>query len=139
MDSSLPAAISSEGRLKGRRVLLIEDAADIRILYLRSMQRAGALVFAVSSTEDAWNALEEFRPNLIVCDIGLPDENGISFIRRLRQQEARSEKRIYSLAMTAFHDFYYDARRAGFDDCVEKPLNGEQLVTKLSRASGERK
>lgn len=129
------SALATDLSLKGQRILVIEDSPDARVLYRRSIQNAGGLVLAVPSGAEAWGALDGFRPDLIVCDIGLPHENGLSFMRKFREREAKSGARVRALAVTAFHDFYDEARRAGFDAWLNKPTTGKQLVARLSQLS----
>ena len=117
--------------IRGIKVLLVEDVYEARVLFRRALTEAGAFVFAAADGAEAWAAIAEFRPTVIVSDIGLPNENGITFIKRLRKHEAETGRRIPALAVTAFEDFYSQATGAGFDACLEKPATGKQLVAKL--------
>ena len=64
--------------------MLVEDHEDSRELLAQALQNAGAAVAAFGGAAEAFAALDDVRPSVIVADIGLPGEDGYSFIRRVR-------------------------------------------------------
>ena len=70
--------------LAGHSIMLLEDHADSRDLLVQALRNSGAAVAAFGAARDAFAALERVRPSVIVADIALPDEDGYSFIRRVR-------------------------------------------------------
>jgi CheY-like chemotaxis protein len=120
--------------LNGQRVLLIEDMPDARTLFLRMITRAGAEILAVDSVTNAWKILEYFVPDVIISDIGLPDEDGISFMNEYRNQESGGLAHTPSIALTAFVQLKESALRAGFDIFLTKPTTSDELIVAIIRA-----
>src|SRR5262245_47710770 len=76
--SSAPCA------LDGLRVLVVEDDPDIRELLASILAQAGAVVASAESAEEGIDAVRRFRPELLLSDIGMPHEDGYSFMQRVR-------------------------------------------------------
>ena len=72
-------------------ILIVEDDADSRNVLALLLQRLGALVEAVASAKEAYDRLALRRPDVLVSDIGMPDEDGYSLIRRVRQMPGDHE------------------------------------------------
>lgn len=110
-------------RLDGIRVLLVEDDDDTRDVLTLGLELSGARVRAVSSARAAMRIIEEDTPDVILSDIGLPDEDGLELMRRVRQLPAR-RGRIPAAAVTAFtlSDDADAALRAGFQRHFRKPV-----------------
>ena len=75
--------------LDGVHVLIVEDDTDSRNVLAVLLQRLGALVEAVASAKEAFDRVSHRRPDVLVSDIGMPDEDGYSLIRRVRQMRRR--------------------------------------------------
>ena len=113
--------------LPGLRVLLVEDDTHTRDALAWTLQRAGAQVRAVATADDAVRAFAERRPDVMVCDVGLPGMDGYSLVRRVHEQFSPP---IPACAVSA-HARDIDRQRAidaGFDLHVAKPVTAEQLV-----------
>jgi CheY-like chemotaxis protein len=117
-------------RLDGIKVLVVEDVLDSRILISRILERAGAHVLSAESVEEARAFLAATRPDVIVSDIAMPDEDGLSFIRRLREDENIRNDHIPALALTAFTDqqTHNQILKAGFEVHVPKASGFEVLL-----------
>src|SRR5438132_1029717 len=74
--------------VEGVRVLIVEDDEDTREFLTLGLELHGAEVEAVASAREALAAVREFGPHVILSDIGLPDEDGLSLIRKVRQLPA---------------------------------------------------
>jgi CheY-like chemotaxis protein/anti-sigma regulatory factor (Ser/Thr protein kinase) len=122
--------------LRGAQLLLIEDDDFARAATAALLQQYGATVRSVDSAAHAREVLTQWRPDAIVADVGMPYEDGYTFLearRRLEQQQNLT--RIPAVAVTAFARSE-DRDRAiavGFDDHLAKPLDGEKLVAALSQ------
>jgi hypothetical protein len=74
--------------LNGLRILAVDDDPDARGLVRRLLEEAGATVMTASSAEEALATHVRERPDLILCDIGMPGEDGYSLMRKIRQLSA---------------------------------------------------
>jgi signal transduction histidine kinase/ActR/RegA family two-component response regulator len=129
------AALDQAGMLEGVTILLVEDDPATREAMQRLLERAGAEVRAAINAADAREAYLANTPDLIVCDIGLPSEDGLSLIRWLRRVEHDwNRRRVPALAVTAFAraDDEKAALAAGFDKHVPKPVNEATLVASIN-------
>jgi two-component system CheB/CheR fusion protein len=117
--------------LKGIEVLLVEDEAATRETTRRLFESAGATVRAVDSAHAAHAVLLQWKPQIIVSDIGLPGEDGYTLLREVRiASRAAHSARIPALALTAFAraDDRRRALEAGFDEHLAKPVDPDQLI-----------
>jgi CheY-like chemotaxis protein len=118
------------GALEHKRVLVIDDDTRVREALVLLLVRAGATVDAAESAAVARKLLERNRPDVIVCDIAMPLEDGYGFVRSLRAAGCR----IPAIALTA-HALKADADRAaeaGFDMHLAKPVNFDRLVSSIA-------
>jgi CheY-like chemotaxis protein len=125
-------------RLDGVSVLLVEDEPDTRDGVCLLLSRAGARVIGVGSAEEALVALQALRPDVLVCDIGLPGEDGYSLLKRIRAGRGEKEPFIPAIALTAYAQ-ERDRQRAhgaGFHSHVAKPVEPDELLRVLARAVG---
>ncbi len=121
--------------LKDKKILLIDDSSDNRILVQRMLARAGAEIVAAESAEEARSKLNSFRPDVIVCDIGMPDESGIEFIKKLRASPDEDLRTVPAVALTAYvrQEEIEAALMAGFQSHVAKPVSGPSLLKGIDR------
>jgi CheY-like chemotaxis protein/anti-sigma regulatory factor (Ser/Thr protein kinase) len=121
--------------LRGIEVLLIEDESMTRQATALMLEQHGAQVRAVSSAARASEAFEIRRPDVIVADVGMPDEDGYALLRRLRSREQEQNwKRVPAVAVTAFArtEDRQLALAAGFDEHLPKPVDPARLVSVLA-------
>jgi signal transduction histidine kinase len=119
--------------LAGVRVLVVDDEPDARELLTVAFQRAGLVVMAVSSAAQALAAFEQFRPDVLVSDIAMPEQDGYELIERVRALGARG--RIPAIALTA-HARTEDRRRAiakGYQTHMAKPVDPAELIRTVAR------
>ncbi len=118
--------------LAGVRVLVVEDEADARELVGRVLEGAGAEVALVAAPEAALESLKDFEADVLVCDIGLPGQDGYQLLERLREMR---ERPIPALTFTAFSrpEDRERAGRAGFQDHIAKPLEPARLLAAVAR------
>ncbi len=84
------------------RVLVVDDDPDTLEALRQLLEQAGARVAVAASTPEALAALSRARPDVILSDIGLPGEDGLSLIRRVRAMDADGEASIPAAALTAY-------------------------------------
>jgi CheY-like chemotaxis protein/anti-sigma regulatory factor (Ser/Thr protein kinase) len=128
-----PAAKSS-GELAGVRALVVDDEDDARELLKSALENYGADVIAVSSAPEAYELITETpppeRPDVMVADIGMPEEDGYSLIRRLREWEDAHDAYTPAVALTAYGrvEDRVSALKAGFQMHVAKPVDPDELA-----------
>ncbi|MGF2035561.1 MAG: ATP-binding protein [Nostoc sp. CmiVER01] len=117
--------------LRGLQILVVDDSPDTRELVTFILQQSGAEVISVSSVAEALEALVRLKPDVLVSDIGMPDEDGYALIRKVRISEAAREKKIPAVALTAFarDEESKLALEAGFHVHLSKPIEPDKLVT----------
>jgi signal transduction histidine kinase/CheY-like chemotaxis protein len=113
--------------LNGWSILVVDDDESTREVIAAALERADGAVRLASSAADGWRSLEERIPDLIVADLGMPGEDGYSFIRRVRQSRARNVPAI-ALSAYADHKSKSSAIAAGFTAFLAKPTRPQQLL-----------
>jgi CheY-like chemotaxis protein len=132
------AALASERPLEGLRILLVEDFADAREIVTNVLRHAGAEVTASASSPEALATLEQGAPDVIVADIGLPGEDGLQFMRKVRARPGE-EGRVPAVALTAWglpRDREL-AKEAGYQAHLVKPIEPATLVSVLGAMVGK--
>src|SRR4028119_383337 len=121
--------LAGAGNLLGVKVLLVDDEVDSREFMRFVLADSGAAVRAASSAAEAFEVAQQFGPDVLVSDIGMPEEDGYSLLRRLRSLNAESGK-FGAIALTAYaRDEDRDrAFAAGFDRHLPKPVQPDVLV-----------
>jgi signal transduction histidine kinase/ActR/RegA family two-component response regulator len=124
-------AVGLPRRLVDRSVLLIEDNADTRDVLKLMLEVEGAHVETAACGEEGVQAAGRRPPDLVLCDIGLPDIDGMEVVRRLR---SRHPGAMRCIALTGYGqaEDVRQAIKAGFDAHLTKPINLDQLMTLLS-------
>jgi len=117
--------------LKYVRVLLVEDDDDTRELVRIALERAGAFVEAVGSADEARREIAEDKPDVLISDIKMPEENGYSLIQSLRTSGISTP----AIALTALarREDADAARAAGFQLHIAKPIDAAGLVDAVAR------
>jgi signal transduction histidine kinase/ActR/RegA family two-component response regulator len=126
-----PAAVPA--RLDGLKVLLVEDDADGRDVLRLILEMAGAKVEVSGSVRGALRALDDFRPDVLVSDIGMPDEDGYTLIRHVRAREGNGGH-MPAIALTGYVTSEDSARvrAAGFQTHLRKPVEPDELVATVA-------
>ena len=120
--------------LRGLRVLVVDDDSDARQLLKIVLEQCDVEVTAVASVAEALERFGELQPDVLVCDIEMPGEDGYSCIRKLRAREGKQDQRTPAAALTA-HAGVADRMRAlaaGFDIHVPKPVEPAELVAVIA-------
>ena len=117
---------SQDRTLAGRTVLVIEDHPDSRELLVALLRWLRAHVITAGTMHEAEDQVFMHRPDLIVCDLKLPDGTGLDFLTRLRGllSPARTTPCI---AITGFADYFSPARARRFDAYLVKPVDLDKL------------
>jgi signal transduction histidine kinase len=118
------------GRLQGARILLVDDDDDTRDFLATALGTAGAQMRGAATARAAFEAVTDWRPDVIVSDISMPEEDGYSFIRRVRSLPAEAGGRTPAVALTALArpKDRVSALAAGFQTHLPKPVDPNELV-----------
>ena len=121
--------------IRGTMVLLVDDDPDARVLMRAMLERHGAIVEDAGSAADALALAARARPDVVVSDIGMPGEDGYTFIRRLRRLYA--DRRLGAIAVTAYASLGDRSRAldAGYDFHLTKPVDPAALVRTVAALS----
>jgi CheY-like chemotaxis protein len=131
---------AEEVSLDGIRVIAVDDEPDTRNLLGELLRQWGAEVRTAGSAREAMELLGENPPDVLVSDIGLPDEDGYALIRQVRALAPEAGGGIPAVALTAYATADDRARSlaAGFQLHLAKPIDPEALrvsVSRLARSS----
>lgn len=120
--------------LDGLHLLIVDDEADARFLLTTVLEECGATVTAVGSASEALDALTQFKPDLLVSDVGMPHEDGYQLIRKVRSLSPEQGGSIPAIALTAYArvEDRIRAVSAGFQMHVPKPIEPAELVAVIA-------
>jgi signal transduction histidine kinase/ActR/RegA family two-component response regulator len=130
--AALRAGAGPAGRLDHRAVLVVEDDPDTRAVLRFMLEAEGARVETAGTGLEAVDRAERGRPEIVVCDIGLPDIDGMEVARRIRAHPALHGTRLIALSGYGQAEDVQHAIEAGFDAHVTKPINLDQLMALLA-------
>ncbi len=126
-------AASADGdSLHGARILVVDDEADPREVLGTLLAQAGATVRVCASAAEARRVLMQFQPELVISDIGMPEEDGLSFIRAFA---TRDQRPWHAIALSAYAQPQDRAAAldAGFDLHLAKPVDRLELLAAVRR------
>jgi len=122
--------------LKGLRVLSVDDQQDTRELITIALARYGAEVKASDSASTALELIKEWKPDVVVSDIGLPGMDGYDFMRQVRELESDGE-RIPAIAVTGYAGAVDESKAldAGYEVHLSKPIELNKLVSVIAKVA----
>jgi PAS domain S-box-containing protein len=131
---------ATESPLAGLKVLVVDDDADAREVVSLALATCGARTAAAGSAREALTILPEFRPDVLVSDIGMPGEDGYALIRRVRALGGAGLADVPAIALTGFAhaDNRQRALMAGFQQFVPKPVQADELAEVVRALAGKR-
>ena len=115
-------------------ILVVDDDVDASELVKRMLEIAGATVSTAGSASEAMERILARRPDVLVCDLGMPGEDGYSLIRKLRALEESQESTLPAIALTAYARWEDRTRaiRSGFQNHLAKPVEPAELLAVVS-------
>ncbi|MEG4026876.1 MULTISPECIES: PAS domain S-box protein [unclassified Microcoleus] len=125
----------SAADLAGIQVLVVDDDADMRELAAFTLMQSGAQVATAASGAQALTLLNQSLPDLLLCDIGMPEMDGYALIRQIRKWSPQQGGTIPAIALTAYAGEInqQQALAAGFQIHIPKPVEPEELVKAIAR------
>ncbi|HZZ45057.1 MAG TPA: ATP-binding protein [Tepidisphaeraceae bacterium] len=120
--------------LKGLKILVVDDEPDARALLDRLLKDRGAEVQTAGTVSEALEAFKLRPPDLLISDIGIPDQDGYDLIRQVRALPAPHDSRIPAIALTAFarSEDRTRAMRAGYQMHLPKPIEAPELLAAIA-------
>ena len=131
-------AEAEQGTLQGVRVLVVDDDDDGQALLAGLLESQGAVVSCAGSGAQALALLSQSRFDVMLSDIGMPDEDGFELIRRVRALAAEAGGDTPAAALTGY-DMDEDRERAsaaGFQRHLSKPIDAQELLTTVATLAG---
>jgi len=121
--------------LAGVHVLVVDDDADMRELAAFTLMQSGAQVTRAASGTQALTLLNQSIPDLVLCDIGMPEMDGYALIRQIRKWSPEQGGTIPAIALTAYAGEInqQQALAAGFQRHISKPVEPDELVKAIAR------
>ena len=118
--------------LTGRTILVVDDDSDALELLHTILEACGAKVLAASTTMHARGYLLTVTPDLIVCDLALPREDGLTFMRGVRASMNPAVARVPAIAVTAFYEDYPPMSAQEFTAYFQKPIDIDALTRTIA-------
>lgn len=120
--------------IEGTKILVVDDEPDARMLLRAILEQCGAEVETAENALQTLSMLEEYEPDILVSDIGMPDVDGYELIGKIREKEKGSGKRLPAVALTAFArtEDRLKALSAGFNMHIPKPVEPAELIVVIA-------
>lgn len=139
--TSKPAAsclTDDEQPIRNVKVLVVDDDTDGRELIRRILEEHGAIVIAAASAAEALQKLGQERPEVILSDIGMPQQDGYEFIQAVRQLPLDAGGDTPAVALTAFAQSRdrQQALLAGYHSHLPKPVEPGELIAVVASLAG---
>jgi PAS domain S-box-containing protein len=142
-DQSSQATIDSKledirASLQGLRILVVDDEADVRTFTIMTFRQCGAETAEAPDAANALRIIEEWRPDVLIADIGMPDEDGYTLIHKVRELPPNRGGRTPALALTAYARTEDRVRilSAGYQIHVAKPVEPMELIAAVASLAG---
>ena len=128
-DNGIPTDALESGK---RKVLLVDDDTELVELMTKVLEEDGRFEVRVAATGfDAGMMVKEYRPDLIVLDVMLPDINGKEVCQRVRADPTLEDVRILCISGMIEEDKIQELRLSGADDFLHKPFDIEELIDRM--------
>ena len=136
--SSAFVSLDAAPNLTGLRVLVVDDEPEARILIQEVLELCGAKAEECGSADEAFERLIAGKFDILVSDIGMPDEDGYSLIERVRSLPADEGGGIPAVALTAYArvEDRVRALKAGFQAHLPKPIEPVELAAVVASQTG---
>ena len=130
--------VGAQGRkfdLRGLRVLVVDDELDTLEIVSLLLRRYGAVVRTSLSSGDALEVFSEWKPNVLISDLGMPEEDGFTFISKVRSLPPEAGGKTPALALTAYvrEEDRLRTLAAGYEMHVKKPVEPYSLAEAVAR------
>ena len=116
-----------------KTVMIIDDSASIRLVVSIALKKAGYDVLEAEDGEDALNKLTGQKVHLIVCDVNMPNMDGISFLKAVKQNQSYKFTPIIMLTTESQEGKKREGRAAGAKAWVVKPFKPDRMIAAIEK------
>jgi len=136
--AAAPRRIAHSPSLDGLRLLVVDDDLDFRDLVTVMLGHYGAVVKTAASAAEALISIENWKPDVLVADIGMSGEDGYGLIRKVRALSSERGGNTPALALTAYTrpEDRLHALSAGYQVHLAKPITGPELAAAVANLAG---
>lgn len=115
---------------EGLKIIVVDDEPDTREMVKYVLEQCGAIIKTCNSVRDCLEVFKEWRPHLLISDIGMPDEDGYSLITKIRTLPEEEGGKVYAIALTAYArvEDRLRALNAGYHIQLTKPVEPGELI-----------
>jgi PAS domain S-box-containing protein len=137
-ESESPDGANGRPNIAGVKVLAVDDSKDTRELITVVLETCGAHVTTASSVREALDVFAGWRPEVLLCDIGMPEEDGYALIRTIRELPPERGGKTPAIALTGYVriEDRMRALAAGYQMFVPKPIESAELCTVIATLVG---
>jgi CheY-like chemotaxis protein len=116
--------------LNGLRVLVVDSDLDSRVLLTMVFEEYGVETIAATSALEALEIVKQVKPDLLISEISLPNEDGYSLMRKVKALENARQVEIPAIALTTYdgEDDRAHALSVGFEKHLPKPFDIDELI-----------
>ncbi len=125
--------VSQSPEKNSLRVLFVDDQADLRLMMRVALMRHSYHVETAGKAHDALQIAPDFKPHIVVSDIGMPGMNGCEMMRELRRDTRLAPFKALALTGYSDDDDHNRALDSGFDGCMVKPIDMAFLLSTIER------
>jgi PAS domain S-box-containing protein len=120
--------------LNGIKVLVVDDDTDTREFIAFLLEQSGASVMSVASASEVLTVLPQFKPDVLLSDIGMPQIDGYMLLQQVRTLSSEMGGQTPAIALTAYAGEinYQQAIAAGFQRHIAKPVEPDMLIEAIS-------
>ncbi len=128
-DNGIPTDALENGK---KKLLIVDDEQDLVDLMFEAFQRDGRFdIRTANNGFDAGMQVKEFRPDIVVLDVMLPDINGKEVCQRVRSDKTLDAVKIICISGMIEEEKVGDLRASGADDFMQKPFTVDRLVDRV--------
>lgn len=116
-----------------KTILVVDDSASFRTVVKLALQKAGYAVVEASDGREALSKLEGNKVNLIVCDVNMPNMDGLTFLKQVKAGSANKFTPVIMLTTESQEAKKAEGRAAGAKAWITKPFQPSQLVDAVNK------
>lgn len=140
-DDEWPIVMPPGDALAGMTILAVDDHRPTLDLLAFVLRSAGATVVPATNAEDGYNLLSRSKPDVVLSDVGMPGEDGLAFIARIRRLSPERGGDVPAIALTAYvrQDDRDKVLSSGFQAYLAKPIEPMTLVSSILELAARRR